>query len=60
MDPAYEMVRVVPSLGLAGGVRELGLLRRWTDALMLLMLSFDERKKLVTRWCGMIIAGINC
>jgi hypothetical protein len=58
------MVRVDPGLGggevdalvdvvVAVDVRELVFIRCCTDALMLLMLSLDERKKFVTR-CGIL------
>jgi hypothetical protein len=53
MEEAYETVRVDPGLGVAAGDLELGLRRRCTDALIVLMLSFGERKKLATL-CGMV------
>lgn len=55
MELGYDTVRVEPGLAVAAvaGDLELGLLLLCTVALMLLMLSFDERKKLATL-CGIV------
>lgn len=52
VDADVDVV-VVVVVAVAADVRELVFMRCCTDALMLLMLSFDERKKFVTR-CGIL------